>query len=155
MAVQVTLDGAGGSVEGAVERLETGEAELLVMDGKQGEAVRGRVMEMGGAEAVLGSRAVGVAAPVFALQRATARRRPRCRACPCPARSSSARCGSRSARFTGPTRPQHPRVHRPVDRWRCRKTLPYTAGAESGDIAAVSLRLPRFANLRACPLGSW
>ncbi|MDY0170127.1 MAG: substrate-binding domain-containing protein [Thermoguttaceae bacterium] len=60
MAVQVTLDGAGGSVEGAVERLETGTAELLVVDGRLGEAMRGRVVEMGGAEMVLGSRAVGV-----------------------------------------------------------------------------------------------
>ncbi len=61
MAVQVTLDAAGGSAEQARERLKTGEAELLVVDGGMGEeGLRGQGMEEGGERMVLGSRAVGV-----------------------------------------------------------------------------------------------
>ncbi len=60
MAVQVTLDAAGGSVEQAGERLKTGEAELMLVDGGVEETWRGPVMEEGGAEMVLGSRTVGV-----------------------------------------------------------------------------------------------
>ena len=51
---------AGGSVEGPAQRLQTGAAELLVVDGRLEEPMHGRVMEMGGAEGVLGNRAVGV-----------------------------------------------------------------------------------------------
>ncbi len=60
MAVQVTLDSGGGSAEAVGERLKTGAAELLVVDGGMDEELRGRVTERGGAEMVLGSRAVGV-----------------------------------------------------------------------------------------------
>ncbi len=60
MAVQVTLDAGGGSVEAAVAKLKTGEAELMVVDGGMEETLRGPVMEEGGEGMVLGSRAVGV-----------------------------------------------------------------------------------------------
>ncbi len=60
MAVQVTLDAAGGSAEAAVAKLKAGEAELMVVDGGMEGALRGQGMEEGGAEMVLGSRAVGV-----------------------------------------------------------------------------------------------
>ena len=60
MAVQVTLDEGGGSAEQAGERLKTGEAEWLVVDGERAEDVRGRLTDADRQEMVLGSRAVGV-----------------------------------------------------------------------------------------------
>ena len=60
MAVQVTLDEGSGSAEQAGERLKTGEAEWLVMDGERAKDMRERLTDAGGQEMMLGSRAVGV-----------------------------------------------------------------------------------------------
>ncbi|MDZ7618778.1 MAG: substrate-binding domain-containing protein [Patescibacteria group bacterium] len=60
MAVQVTLDAAGGSAEQVVAKLKTGEVELMVVDGGLEEALPRQGMEDGGVGRGRGSRAVGV-----------------------------------------------------------------------------------------------